>query len=216
MGQRHQIYVVLPYEIELKKDCDSKETISTNIVPIHHQWLYGVMAGKQLQQFLNYCTNGKEDEYFIFGKNAKYNNAYTPDVVESLYSINIEEGYYYHVSLEEYSLAENPLLGDNNDGITIIDLRQETPKYCFMFIGYGGSYSRHYVPIDALEYMSNYYGDEIIKNNKYWQEQEEQFYEMQEEMNKTWDKLKDFILLTLDEVKELFPKMFEELNTKEE
>lgn len=107
MGQCHQVYVRLP----------NKQTIG-----IHHKWLFGERAVKQLINFLTFVAR-TDKEYF------DYNAIYA---LFALYSINMEDGYVHRVHNLD---AVNPIMEGNNNGITVIDLLHiNNPRYCFASI----------------------------------------------------------------------------------
>ena len=205
MGQRHQIYIKLPYKFEQFKDYEENKKVKNNVIALHHQWLYGVMALKQLNNFMTFVENGKDNDYFIFGPKGFDN---PENCAQYLYATNIEEGYYHRVSIESKELADNPDNGDNNDGITIIDLSGKVPKYCFMFVYAGGEYCEHYKPLTARQYVECYYGESVLERSKYWQENEDTFRELQKEGFELAEKLERFKVLTYTQVKNIFPKMY--------
>ena len=142
MGQRHQIYL---------------RTIDGSIVGIHHQWLYGLRSVKQLKNMLTYIDNAvKNDETFSFKYDAQ-------SMLAACYSIDIESGYYHRVhKLDD----NNPDNGDNNNGITLIDISDmDNPTYCFASI-HGlerldrsileGDY-QHKTPIDYKQWIYLHY-----------------------------------------------------------
>jgi hypothetical protein len=108
-------------------------------------------------------------------------------------------------------------MGDNNDGITIIDTI--TNKYCFMNIS---SYEvdeltnsvldlKPYTPVSAREYMKAYYGETPDTINTYYVTEDntaEDVAKRNKLDNEHIDKyFKDFEVLTLDEISKMFPKM---------
>jgi hypothetical protein len=122
MGQRHQIYVALPKTTRFEK----------KVIGIHHQWLYGHTAIRMATLFLRYVKTephlGSEYHPFALGYDS-------PEaLLKTLYSCDHEEGYYHNVCVLEDGEPEDPNLGDNNDGITVFDLRdvvQGRVSYCF-------------------------------------------------------------------------------------
>lgn len=127
MGQRHQIYVRLPKKFYNKNNVNN---LPERTIGIHHQWLYGQTAGRQLANLLKFVMN-QDTEYGPF----KIGD-YAMDALKALYSTDIESGYFNQVHpLDDddcKNWCENPMLGDNNNGITVIDLTEDKPKYCFM------------------------------------------------------------------------------------
>lgn len=144
MGQRHQIFFILPVTVTNKED-KSK----SNIVGLHNQWLFGRTALECLDNALNYIK--KQDKYSPLVCEVYKEEA--PDLCAMLYSVNTNTGYYHsiiHLSKDE---CTNPDHCDNDDGITIIDIRdKDNIKYCFMYLS-------NHIPIDANNYVEHYYGD---------------------------------------------------------
>lgn len=212
MGQRHQIYVALPYQFKQWKDWKEKEKVDGHVIALHHQWLYGVSAGQQLLQFLQFAKAGvdNDDMYRIFGPKGYHNDA--QQVAAMLYSLTLSEGYYHYVSVESKKLADNPLFGDNNDGITVIDLRDEQPRYAMMFIGARATEAPQFVALNGLQYMETYYGDQkLLEPDGYFVTHEEKLRAMQKKMTTVWEKLQHFDTLTTEEVMRLFPTMAKEI-----
>lgn len=151
MGQRHQIYLALPFAVKLPNGNLS------NVIGLHNQWLYGQTALEQLLNALSFTAN--QDEYGPFK-----NTTFVDEAIEAfraIYSTNVNGYYHYHHILSEE--CSNPDLGDNNDGITIIDARDKDQlKYCFMWLDYSdyGDKVTSYKPLPAHEYIKTYYGDE--------------------------------------------------------
>lgn len=119
--------------------------------------------------------------------------------------------------------------GDNNDGITIIDA--VTNKYCFMNINdyYLGDKEIYYSAIDlepykpctAKEYVETYYpsvtakarvqyyeGKEVIKGDPKFKQHVS---ETKKANNDLVKRFKNFELLTEEEIKKIFPKVYERL-----
>ena len=149
MGQRHQIFIKLPYEMEIK--CDYEEnTYKSNIVGLHNQWLYGRTAIEQLQHALTYLHNASTDTYGVFNYEYTINKA--PQAFKWLYTLNPVTGYYHEHSLLSEDEIKNPMYCDNNDGFTIIDATDSTNlKYCMT------SGEDLLTPISAQDYVSTYY-----------------------------------------------------------
>ena len=140
MGQRHQIYVKLPKKYYNKGNCNNKDS---RVIGIHSQWLWGKTALELLQNLVVFCLN--TEKYNPFTTHSEE----AIDLLQGLYSLNVDKGYFArcHVLKEG---TDNPLLGDNNNGITIIDLSDFTEdktfdgdkpctakiKYCFLSLGF--------------------------------------------------------------------------------
>jgi hypothetical protein len=109
-------------------------------------------------------------------------------------------------------------LGDNNDGITIIDVVEK--KYCFMNIGFGDSTVMTLpalVPIPAEKYVNAYYATQKAKLGEYYIEDvckndetkiQELLQENKESVKFVKEKFAKRTLFTLDELKKIFPKVY--------
>ena len=155
MGQRHQVILLLPKVQYSQKNNPNNR--AAQAIAIHHQWLYGKSAVFFLKQFLTWYKNAGRPEgetvpYYI-GFGTKEATA----VLKAAYSFNAEEGYYHETHELE---STNPKTFDNNDGVTMIDLRQpEQPKYCFFALkgGYeANENAKAYEPHSARQYQTYY------------------------------------------------------------
>lgn len=213
MGQRHQIYVRIP--AIAYKQADNPNNRPEKTIGIHHQWLYGRTALKLLKNFLTWIDAHEDPENgHVFGDNPRYWTHHEAQLVlNACYSVNVSEGYYHNVHTLGAE-CEDPTRGDNNDGITIIDLTQGKPKYCFMSIGHldgegwysGGEGSPNFTPFTAEDYVTYYYPN--------WKQGKvkgrnglEDAPEVKKEIQKMLRFFKDYELLTKKEVQDIFPKM---------
>ena len=175
MGQRHQVYIRLPKVYYNKDNCNNRA--STN-VGFHHQWLYGATALRSLKNALTFIKATSLSNYPAYV--SPHSLSEILDTFASIYSIDIESGYSSGVHKFGYESVENqvvftnnspetkdPRKGDNNNGITVIDLEDPSqPAYCFLSIGHlecldetmGEAYDNFY-PISALEWVDLHYGD---------------------------------------------------------
>lgn len=215
MGMRHQIYIVLPYTFKQKNrysddDLNDVEYKKSNIVALHNHWLFGVLAGQQLLQFLSYFEKGIEayNDSFILHKEGGYKG--NPELLSaSLYSLNTSTGYFEQTLIMGYDMAHNPHLGDNDTGITIIDLRESVPKYCFMFLfSDDNNISNYLTPLSAKEYMNNFYGEHVLLKKSYWKNNLKQFEDSKVQMEFLNKDLDRFEVLSLSDVQTLFPLIF--------
>jgi hypothetical protein len=134
--------------------------------------------------------------------------------IEKAFSI-INDAYDYKTG--KYEGKESDIrfdfrLGDNNDGITIIDVVNK--KYCFMNIGCGDSRVmrlKPLIPISASDYVKAYYP---ISNSVLDEDDDkmsaEEIKENKEIVNFVKKQFKNFSLLSIEEVKEMFPRVYEE------
>ena len=142
MGQRHQVYVI--YE-------DNK------VMAFHSQWSYGTLPVRALDRVINYLANTDKMYWYDADK-----------VLEGVLSTDVPTGVFNRHTEITKELSEvnplrngkvNPDLGENNDGITIIDARDiKDVKYGFTFIADRdmGNISP-YVIMDAEQYLRSYY-----------------------------------------------------------
>jgi hypothetical protein len=108
--------------------------------------------------------------------------------------------------------------GDNNDGIMIIDAT--TKKYCFI----REIYTDVIKPVSASVYVRGYRPTSISKLGSYEKERcgkdatkiQELLEEHKDICNFVKEQFKVFKVLSLNEVKELFPAMFQSKEVKEE
>ena len=182
MGQRHQVY------------CFTNQ----GDFAWHHQWCYGSLPLRHLKRILTYEENTDPDYGSLTAK-----ESYKIDAKEALNHIlctAIEDG-----SISRYSDITDEvqdekgkldfLMGDNNDGITVLDLRKKPFKYCYVFFPWQEKDigDKHMRPLTAKQYALDYY----------------------EETSDEWERfsIPELIayinehaeLLTVDEVCKLFP-----------
>lgn len=169
MGQRHQVYVRLPKKFYNKGNPNNK---GSEVIGVHHQWLYGRGALAKLKSFISFCL--KADEYNPFSS-----QLYSPQsCLIALYSLDMDECQFHPVYPLDEECAD-PMKGDNNNGITIIDLSDFTDdkvkkgkfviKYCFMSLHHleclddglsdewNDKESNHLSPLSAEEYLRLHY-----------------------------------------------------------
>lgn len=211
MGQRHQIYLRLPGKFYFEGNPNNRPAIT---VGIHHQWLYGQTAIKQLERALIFFRARKADDFGDF-----FNPAEAAQALAAVYSCIPEEGYFHRLhilrdgpddSLSSIggkagwdSCCEAPEEGDNNDGITVIDFEGPTVKYCFASLHHlegkksypGGSI------LSALSYLLAYYpnffsdsGEDVAPKD------------MQLDFAEKIAVTKQFDLLTATDLHRIFPK----------
>jgi len=201
MGQRHQLFIKIanpakhlsaqPKERkELEKEFGTGEFA---ILAYHHQWLYGRSAlhtALGLLQFGKQFTREQKTEskeaydcpFSVRGMEGNFNSKdriisaiafilnYRPKATTSL---DAGIGSAWYIGKEDEGINFDYTLGDNNDGITIIDLVEN--KYCYMNIyeqdlkdSYSASRLPSLTPVSAKEYVSAYYGETIESTNPYY------------------------------------------------
>lgn len=209
MGQRHQIYLRLP-KIYLNKDNPNNKPETT--IAIHHQWLYGVTALKSLKNFLIFAEIDLKATY----SRLKSSHSDALDILAHAYSFNAEEGYYSKVhkfdSVEDkqskVKVTDDPTKGDNNNGITIIDLTGKSPTYCFLSIrgletmhdSKQESYDNFY-PINTKTWVELHYGNG-------WQGKDK----APDGALDTVQFLSKYKTITPERLKEIFPKLKSEID----
>lgn len=210
MGQRHQIYCKIPYEFQQMKDYDFNEAskgekVPNDIVALHHQWLYGFGPLLKLKQFLDFFNKGIKNPYFVFGKDGLYQRGNVENALQSLYSLDFDTGDYSGLSILTNMEAKNPLCGDNNDGISIIDVSDsENPKYAFMHFADWRGVER-LKPLTAEQYVRSYYNESHYKDNEVDAKEVE---DIEKEISVLVSYFDNVPLLTERECELLFPSMF--------
>jgi hypothetical protein len=216
MGQRHQIYVKMP------------ETLG--IAGFHHQWLYGMTAVESLARVVKFYE--AQSKYGPLKKCVGYGLSRQSEVIGAIYSTDVKTGYWHPLYnfLSEIENGEtpseilDPRNGDNNDGITIIDVSQGDLRCCFMNVGHlegeAGDKVKKLVPISAREYLLAYSPNFFDRQGKIdWREREKpdgdntkRFVIQDEEFDRVLSALcliqEKSKLLTLAEVKSMFPAMY--------
>jgi len=253
MGQRHQVFVKIHNPIYKQKDRIKVEeynklkkefgTKKYTVLAYHNQWLYGRMApiiAFRLLNFANMCREDKINYADPFSEKAS-NNINHNDIVNSVtYTLSLHRGEFntgraagferfWYLNKDEPYMRENCTHGDNNDGITIIDLVEM--KYCFMNI-YNQETDEDYEsvsvlpslkPCSAKEYIRAYYPKdfETIRGKKAIQKEFSDgtsMVKIKEEIdtdNEIFKAFEEFDLLTEKELEKIFPKVFKKVNKKE-
>ena len=234
MGQRHQIYVKLPKVDYNPNNCNNRPT---KVIGIHHQWLFGATAMRMLNLLIKFVLNSRIEYCELLGSNLKD----AVHVLKTLYSVDHDKGYFHRTCVLEDGECKDPRLGDNNNGITIIDLSKLTQdfdgdvksaiKYCFMSIGHleclgksliNNKYSKkdpeykNLSPISATEWASLHYPDykKLLNQTNERKQLKKDLniangvVEFAEYIDNLVKDLSQFKVLTLDEIKKIFPKMF--------
>lgn len=207
MGQRHQIYLRLPAQNYGK---DNPNTCGEKTVGIHHQWLYGKTALKLLKNYLTFMSVADKDD----GKNSFARKYDAMERLAACYSVIPSEGYFHRVHTDLEAECDDPRLGDNNDGITIIDISKDEIKYCFMSIC--GIEAENYKkcpkfkPLTAEQYVTFYYPEWRSGFARDRDGNRVDAPEHKAEIIELLDFLKNYKTLSLSRVKKIFPKMFSE------
>jgi len=222
MGQRHQLFILVNNPVKLKRnyanDTDKKLARKMfgsgkyTMLAIHHQWLYGRSAIYNIKHIFNLTENMNEyNNPFSDGYAFESLESYIKDVmmllqvqinpkhprgtgIERMIFLNsecIENGKYD----SRWDMRLDFTMGDNNDGISIIDTIER--KYCLMNIceqevGSNSVYELSKLePSSAIQYVNAYYSNiDDLEENAYCNEL-----------------LKNYPILNLKEIQKMFPKM---------
>jgi hypothetical protein len=230
MGQRHQIYVRLPKKFYNKGNQNNREETT---IGIHHQWLYGSTALRQLSNLLTFVKN--QTEYSPLGDKGGVGEAM--DALVAIYSVDIQHGYFHAVCPlwgdEEDGESKvgtpgdecsDPTKGDNNNGITVIDLSGKEPKYCFMSVGHleclaegqDENYT-NFKPMSAEDYLLLHYPDYktkkvcgceyCLKDTKLKASHDKQTVETGKYYQKLIEFFADYKLVTNKDIERIFPAL---------
>lgn len=189
MGQRHQAYLRLPVVYYNEGNINNKPE---RTIGLHHQWLYGYEAVHALYRYLAWLTNDEN--------NLKYISHDEEGAFHGAYSFDYELGYFHQVHTLDAGEPDDPTQGDNNNGITIIDLAGKKPRYCFMSLGYmeclydEESQPSAYTPIDVEKWLTIHYPDWKTENPGI--------------VGRVAFIQREAEVLTRDRLVEIFPKMF--------
>lgn len=177
MGQRHQLFVIAKINGRYR-----------NLAAVHHQWLYGATALKRcygLVQIFQAIENRIPLEQELMSAQHLNEQSWKDDkggfegqalvpfpmVATCLIlgaSFDSTDGYHHGVDIEPFGMEYNE--GDNNNGITIIDISElHHVRYCFADILPWGMESQTPVPLmtplSASAYLWSYY-DESKKEDQ--------------------------------------------------
>ncbi len=203
MSQRHQIYVRLP-----KMGGQPERTIG-----IHHNWLMGAGAVKMLSNYLNFVKNAPPRN--------PAKEATALEVLKATYSMDVSSGHYFAVDDVTADSIIDPRKASNNNGITVIDLRGETPKYAFLAyrklecddknfpnrvrhpndpdFGQEVSYA-FYSPIDVTQWVELHFG-------KAWMDNLRKNTTELENMKRYVNTIKEYVCMDVYDLASIFPNM---------
>lgn len=224
MGQRHQLFLKVNNPYKNKRNYSSNDDKKLmrkifgsgkhTIIALHHQWLYGRSAVSVINHILNVTNPNTMNEYNNpFGESYMIESLekYIDDImmllqvqtdpkfprgvgIERMTFLNsecIDEGKYD----SRWDMRLDFTMGDNNDGVSIIDTIER--KYCLMNIfsqeigDTSVSNLPSMIPCSAEDYVDSYYPqEENVRDNIL-----------------CCLPLKHYGILTLKEVSKMFPKM---------
>lgn len=209
------------------------------VVAMHHQWLYGrsVLLGainilsmyKERDKYSSafpWTKKGQAGQYYSSPEETMWEVPYMISTIMGTFnkpefaSSRIGFERFNILNRDEPGMMHDCTAGDNNDGITILDLTGKVPKYCFMNIyGVEGYYSLPLMcPLTAREYVESYYPveeKELQSAENYTPEELEKkknelkaaFEANKKENEKYIEQFKGAKLLTVEELKKMFPKI---------
>ena len=209
-----------------------------SVLPFHHQWLFGLTAAAVCSNIMKEVLRSNSSKHMFskeFSRIPHGRNSQTDridafikmfeTVINCQFDTDFADlGARYGVE-DAFSISgegcENDFRnGDNNDGITIIDTINK--KYCFMNNGCGDSKMDklpELIPVSAEQYVEIYYATTKKYLSEYYLEDvcgndakkiKELLEENKEVVAFTKKAFANFTLLSLDEVKKLFPKVYNE------
>ena len=168
MGQRFQAYIKVPAVVY--NDVDGKSNPNNKPAQtygMHHQWCYGFRALRLSANVLRFWEKEATMENVI--RDNKFSKLTgrlddSPDkVLAKIFGYDPEFGYCArtHEFNDDNSECKNPYLGDNNDGIFVVNLENwSNPKYCFYTLnGTESGLAAHQI-VSASEYALSYHKGE--------------------------------------------------------
>ncbi|KAF5338848.1 hypothetical protein D9758_015572 [Tetrapyrgos nigripes] len=173
MGQRHQVFLIARL---VPHGSTTGQAYYRCIAAHHHQWCYGTLPLKGTRRFLALLKNENNAEIIrdeirraqgVYGRNVIGTDERGPlmPLMPCPYALflltqawdsdfgDVKHPYMSGAGLDSGVLSPNMVSfgGDNNDGITIIDVTDPAdPAYCFVFSPRDG-------PIDMKGYVGGYY-----------------------------------------------------------
>ena len=243
MGQRHQIFLKINNPVKNDRlftatgEKEKAKKVFGNgkytIIALHNQWLYGRSAAVNIINMLLYTSQKTMAEY----TNPFDANFYEGDTLDEyiqavmkllqvqpnvLHPRGVGFERMHFLNEDGYNIRNDFTIGDNNDGITIIDTL--TGKYCMMNlfnydddeISNSASDLPALKPVSARLYMKAYYPEDVNKLNEYnlrdKTPEQLEFLVLENKLgNKEIDKeikRQSNGVLTLKEVKEMFPEVY--------
>jgi hypothetical protein len=202
-------------------------TAATTIISYHNQWCYGRSALIGAWNILNVSKNASEynnpfnKEFSLTGTD--FLNCVTH--LLSLYTCKLSAlisrtgfEYFHLLNFNDPEIRINPLRGDNNDGIIVIDTIKNA--YSFVNLGIGDSTVSQLPilqPLTAEQYVRVYYPQSLedSKTSRLPEDIQEHvtFYANNTRINKLFIKpFNTLRLLTIEELKKMFPLCYEEAN----
>ncbi|KAF6756020.1 hypothetical protein DFP72DRAFT_307364 [Ephemerocybe angulata] len=176
MGQRHQIYIIARPPLKAREKPGKYRCIAA----FHHQWYYGELPLKGTNRFKHLARREAnavliESEVQSFysrfdpeERNGSCPCPYTAHLAQIAFDLSPSElddpAHSSRVSNIFRGRAE-PCYGDNNDGITVVDVSTPAkPRYCFASLDHGleGEHAADcppLTPLTAQQYLRFYYAE---------------------------------------------------------
>ena len=171
MGQRHQLFVIAKVNGKYR-----------SLAVVHHQWLYGYTALRQCRKILEIFSNpnnatalSNELKYAAINQvlwdgvpdyqDCKPRFPFITTCLMLGASFSPEDSYFHQVSPEPFNLDFDA--GDNNNGITIIDISDPNDiRYCFVdFFGMESNTEVQLMtPLTGRIYLEAYYDPQELEN----------------------------------------------------
>ncbi|KAJ7146261.1 hypothetical protein C8R44DRAFT_599276 [Mycena epipterygia] len=217
MGQRHQIFIVA-------RVAPQGSTVARYrcVGAYHHQWsvpksFIPLMQARKFLTLIKEKDNVRIVKREICAIQGKYGPGdsepkfpaipcpYTTFLLASAWNVDLEVRDQYYVSGVDFRYSVLPATmgsteGDNNDGITVIDITDPiNPSYCFVSIS--GLEAEVSVPLSAEQYIKAYYPDPESSEAKSLRVLEK------------IEALRDVRLMTLDVLAEAWPNEYESSTT---
>ena len=248
MGQRHQTFVRVLNPVNVVRKIYATDRMikvfgkdKYTVLPFHNQWLYGRSALQQALNLLTHSSQFNQTQLEGIGIVAK-STPLSSDGIGYMFTnmdkyirtIEFILGYIpvatqynnagmlgsYFIGESEPEMRHDFTLGDNNDGITIIDTI--TNKYCFMNICEWSDRTKgefmsssidlpYLKPVSAHAYVKAYYSENPKTINpshldRYNQlAPQEIVSKFKKENNGLVKPMSKFEVLTIEEIKDIFP-----------
>ncbi|EDR04956.1 uncharacterized protein LACBIDRAFT_330180 [Laccaria bicolor S238N-H82] len=216
MGQRHQAFLIARVKSKAHGETPA-ETRYRCIAALHHQWCYGRLPVKAARRFLT-LVKQKDNAQIILEELRNFDNAtsskipcpYSLFLLTSAWTVDLTPGEEYNSGGSILSAEMGSSDGDNNDGITIIDVTDpENASYCF-------HESEEDTPINAEGYVRAYYPNHQDTSKEPLDTQKKEEREIEQDVLATIASLDDAPLITIDKLAEAWPYEYRSTRTPPE
>ncbi|KAJ3012894.1 UNVERIFIED_CONTAM: hypothetical protein HDU68_000978 [Siphonaria sp. JEL0065] len=201
MGQRHQAFIIRR---------TSKGTVYT-VVSLHHQWLYGRGPLVYTAAFCKALAASKTEAAAAI---EEFEATATDDDLEDPSSGKVpfvDELFLSSFEAKRFEELSDPHDGDNNDGVTIIDITDLLkPRYCFVNIGHlegkFGSMVPVNLPLSKKMYVRSYYPQAEFLYSSDPDSGNGQDSKVEASVLEAITGLVDYEVLSIDDLKEAWPE----------